>query len=343
MLEYITKVNLRKAGLSGLFNLSMNYLECRTKPIKCISKPVTIMSEPTGDCNLKCKMCPRAAIDYKKQGSVDFEKWKEVMQKQFPYWHFHGFMGIGEPLLHPKFTDMIEYLEDRKVWKFVTTNATLLTDDKIKSLIKNNLNRMFISMDSSSKEMYETIRVGANFDKVCSNIKNLTNEIKKRKSKMEVILQSVLLKENAKDLPDMVRLASKLGVKEFRFQDIEIKFDTGWSTEEHAMRSNRSFFEKYIKEANKVGKELGVSVKFYNTSDYSLVRTKCVAPWNQAYIRWNGMITPCCTTLTHVHFFYGNIFEESFKDIWNNKKAMAFRKAARSKNQPKQCQKCSCL
>jgi radical SAM protein with 4Fe4S-binding SPASM domain len=343
VIDYISKVNFQKAGLKGFMNLGLNYMESKTHPIICRSNPATVMSEPTGNCNLKCKMCVRSAINYEKQGDIDFEKWVKIMDEEFPFWHFHGFIGIGEPLLHKDFAKMIEYLDKRGLWKFVTTNGILLTDSMIDSLVTHNLNRMFISVDGATKETYEKIRDCAKFDTIVSNIEHLVNEVKKRNSKMEIIMQSVFLKENAQEVPEMVKLAHKLGVNEYRFQDIELKFDTGWSTAEHSLRANREFFEKPIKEALKVGKELGVAVKLYNTSPPSLTRKCCIAPWNQVYIRWDGKITPCCTTLIDKTFFYGNIFEEHFKDMWNNEKAMTFRKMARSKTQPQQCVNCSCL
>jgi len=343
VIEYIRKVNFRKAGVGGLLNLGLNYFESKTKPIRCLSNPTTVMSEPTGNCNLKCKMCVRSAINYKKQGDIDFSKWISVMDNEFPFWHFHGFIGIGEPLFHKDFAKMIEYLDNRGIWKFVTTNGLLLTDSMIDALITHNLNRMFISVDGATKKTYEMIRNCAKFETLVSNVENLVNEVKRRKSKMEIILQSVFLKENAHEVPEMVKLAHKLGVKEYRFQDIELKFDTGWSTAEHSLRANREYFEKHIKEALKVGKELGVDVKLYNTTEPSKIRKCCIAPWNQVYIRWDGKITPCCTTLIDKTFFYGNIFEEHFNDLWNNKKALTFRKMAISKNQPKQCINCSCL
>lgn len=343
VIDYIKKVNFRKAGLSGFANLGLNYIECRTKPIVCRSMPATVMSEPTGNCNLKCKMCVRSAINYKKQGDIDFDKWVEVMDREFPFWHFHGFIGIGEPLFHKDFARMIEYLDSRGIWKFVTTNGLLLTKDMSDSLITHNLNRMFISVDAATKKTYEMIRDCAKYETLISNVQNLVDQVKKRKSDMEIILQSVFLKENAHEVPDMVRLAHKLGIKEYRFQDIELKFDTGWSTKDHSLRGNEDHFRKYINEALKVGKKLGVDVRLYNTKPPSVVRKNCVAPWNQVYIRWDGKITPCCTTLIDKTFFYGNIFEEHFKDLWNNKRAQSFRKMARSKKQPQQCVECSCL
>ena len=340
VLKYVTKIS--KMSVLDFANLVYNYYECKTKPMICNSMPATVMTEPSGNCNLKCKMCVRSAIDYKQQGDIDFDNWKDILEQDFNWWHFHGFIGIGEPMMHPRFCDMIEYLESRNLFKFLTTNGTLLTDSRIKSLVKNNLNRMYISIDSANKENFERIRVGANFDKVCENIKNLRSEIRKRESKMEVIMQSVLLKENAKELSDMVKLAFDLDVKEYRFQDIETKFDVGWSTSEHSYRGNESYFDKYLKEARAVGKRLGVKVTTYNMKPASKVRTSCIAPWNQVYIRWNGLITPCCTTLIDKTYSYGNIFEEKFKDMWNNHKAQTFRKMAVNE-QPEQCKGCSCL
>jgi len=342
MIEYATKA-LSRAGFSGLKNLIHNYYECKTKPLICKSWPATVMSEPSGNCNLKCKMCVRSAINYRKQGDIDFNEWVKVMDNEFPFWHFHGFIGIGEPLYHKNFVDMIEYLDNRNIWKFVVTNSTLLTDNTIDGLITHNLNRIFLSVDAATKKTLEKIREGLHYESTMSKIQNLVEQVKKRKSELEIILQSVCLKENAIELPELINLAYKLGIKEVRFQDIELKFDVGWSTKEHSLRGNRNYFQKYIDESIKKAKKFGIELKLYNMNDYTNIRKNCFAPWNQVYIRWNGLITPCCTTLIDKTYFYGNIFEEHFKDMWNNEKAQNFRAMARSNKQPKQCKNCSCL
>ena len=53
-----------------------------------------------------------------------------------------------------------------------TTNATLLNDTISKKIIDSGVDVVFFSVDGASKETFEKIRVGANFERVKENIRS---------------------------------------------------------------------------------------------------------------------------------------------------------------------------
>ena len=51
----------------------------------------------------------------------------------------------------------------------------------------------------------------------------------------------------------------------------------------------------------------------------------CYRAFNSAIIEWNGTVRPCCADIEQLYDM-GNVKDESFREIWNNKKYIDFRK-----------------
>jgi radical SAM protein with 4Fe4S-binding SPASM domain len=51
---------------------------------------------------------------------------------------------------------------------------------------------------------------------------------------------------------------------------------------------------------------------------------KCDLLWTETVINWDGSILPCCSVFDEKYSF-GNIKENSFKEIWNNDKYLSAR------------------
>ena len=83
--------------------------------------------------------------------------------------------GLGEPLLHPRLVDMVEYASARGVRVGFNSNATLFTEMICERLIRAGLGWLHISVDASTAATYEHIRDGANFEKMCRNVRRLVD------------------------------------------------------------------------------------------------------------------------------------------------------------------------
>lgn len=128
-------------------------------------------------CNLKCPMCPRQNFDPGK-GYMPFDLVKKILDQATE----HGllafnFGGLGEPTLHPQVLDIIRYAKDKGVVDVnMHTNGTRLSPEFNRKFLDSGLDRIIISLDSADKETYEKIRVGAQFDKVCTAVEDLVRQ-----------------------------------------------------------------------------------------------------------------------------------------------------------------------
>ena len=64
----------------------------------------------------------------------------------------------------------------------------------------------------------------------------------------------------------------------------------------------------------------------------------CYRVWSGAVITTNGDVLPCCYDKAH-QFAYGNIMDTPLKELFQNEKALAFRKAA-LQEKPNICKEC---
>jgi radical SAM protein with 4Fe4S-binding SPASM domain len=128
-------------------------------------------------CNLKCPMCPRQEYIPGK-GYMDIKTIKNILDQATE----HGlcafnFAGLGEPTLHPDIFKIIRYAKEKGVVDVnMHTNGTLLGSVFNRRLIESGLDRLIISLDSADKKRYESIRVGASFEKVYAAVEDLIKQ-----------------------------------------------------------------------------------------------------------------------------------------------------------------------
>src|SRR5438270_2094374 len=91
--------------------------------------PTYVQIEPVGQCNLRCQMC---AIQFRRDGPpygppafMPFETFRSLFD-QFDGLEELHLQGLGEPMMHPRFFDMVAYAAARGVRVSTNSNLTLL-------------------------------------------------------------------------------------------------------------------------------------------------------------------------------------------------------------------------
>ncbi len=291
-------------------------------------------------------MCPRGDPKFKDQ-MMSYEEYTKIVD-QVPFAKEIELTGLGEPLMHKDLYRMIEYARKRKMRTVVTTNATLLNDKNIDNVLKSGLSTLHVSIDSPDPETFKAIRVGTTLEKVTANLKNLIQQRDKKKSKLRVVINSILMMRNYHQVEDMVKLGASMGVDEIGFSDMQYSFDTGsehWgiSTEAESLRcacdAEKDTIRKYFLSAETLAKELGLKIALPRL-DQPKVRTRCKQPWTMLVTDERGEVRPCCA----IHFVsFGNLQKQSFSEVWNSKNFTTFRERLLSDDIPEKCKICTFL
>src|SRR5512140_1165309 len=81
-----------------------------------------------------------------------------------------AFAGLGEPLLHERFPEMVRLAHERGLRTEMTSNAMLLTPALAERLIDAGLDQFTVSIDGTSDEAHGDVRPGASLTEIVSNV-----------------------------------------------------------------------------------------------------------------------------------------------------------------------------
>ena len=148
-----------------------------------LSVPFVIFVDPSDLCNFKCKFCPSGDVNLMKQSgrslkTMDFDLYKKIINDICEFEKPIKVLRLykdGEPLLNPRFADMINYAREKKCSERIdtTTNASLLNPKLNLKIIEARLDRINISIEGVNEQQYlDFSNYKINFDKFVSNIRH---------------------------------------------------------------------------------------------------------------------------------------------------------------------------
>src|SRR5258706_3499541 len=129
--------------------------------------PISSAFEPTTSCNLRCPECPSGLRAFTRPtGMLQSDFFSETIDQLSKELLYLVFYFQGEPYLNPDFLDMVHYASTKKIYTATSTNAHYLNDDNAKRTIESGLDRLIISIDGTTQDVYSQYRVGGQLDKV---------------------------------------------------------------------------------------------------------------------------------------------------------------------------------
>ena len=292
---------------AGRGDISLNY-------------PLHLNFELNFGCNLKCPACLNALplkdwpykVDPKSQ--ISFDKFRKIIDEGIEY----GLPAIelngeNEPFLYKDIIKCIIYAKEKGILHILLhTNGTLLTEELLSEIIDSGLTNISFSLDAATKETYDKIRVGGDYDKVVKNI-NILLEMKKKREFIFPLVRVSFYR-------------NKINFSEIsQFKEIwEDKVD---------FVSFSHFYNPFV------------GVDRYNSieNEYRVEGYRpdlCIEPLQRLFIFNNGNVAPCCSMFGG-NLIMGNIHDSSIYDIWNSDELKKLRENRRQKKSlPEICKKC---
>ena len=276
--------------------------------------PSKISIESGNLCNLRCPLCPTGQQDKSaKKGFISFDVFKKVVDEIGQYLTVIRLYNWGEPMLNKDLLSMIHYAKESGIDIKISTNLSMkMEDNQIESLLKAGLEKIYISCNGTSSESYLKYHVGGDFNLVMDNMKRLVQ--KKRVipgCHTKLVWLFHVFKHNEHEIDAAKELAKKIGIK---IKISKMRPDMGkevFETTQRALERDKAWMP--------------------DNPEFTIVSTKrkqrigCMLPWTETMINWDGSVLPCCAVYSEKYAF-GNILENSFKEIWNNEMYIAARK-----------------
>src|SRR5687767_11735469 len=212
-LNILSKLTLRRSW-NGLKVLSSFYLSKWTRKPMQWGYPISISFEPTTSCNLRCPECPSGLRAFSRPtGMLKKDFFSETIDQLSKELVYLVFYFQGEPFLNPDFLNMVQYAASKKIYTATSTNAHYLKDDVAKRTVESGLDRLIISIDGTTQEIYQQYRVGGNLNKVLEGAANIVKWKKELKSRTPfIIFQFLVVRHNEHQIEEVKELAKQIGV-----------------------------------------------------------------------------------------------------------------------------------
>lgn len=306
--------------------VGFHYSRLMNKPVQ-FGMPVFVSVEPTTSCNLRCPQCPSGLREFTRPtGMLRDQLFEKILPQLKKHLHSLTFYFQGEPYLNPDFLKMVSFANAHSIYTITSTNAHYLTEENAKQTILSKLDKLIISVDGITQEVYEQYRIGGKLDKVIEGTKEILNQKKLLKSKTpHVVWQFVVFKPNQHQISAVKKLGRELGVDEVKIKTAQIyDFENG-----HDLIPEQETYSRYKK---------GASGKYEIKNE---LLNQCWRMWQGCVITWDGKIVPCCFD-KDAKYQLGNLQTERFESIWYSEAYTNFRRSVlKSRNQIDICTNCT--
>ncbi|MBP0021215.1 MAG: radical SAM protein [Cyanobacteria bacterium SBLK] len=308
-------------------------------------EPLLIDLEPAYGCNLRCRMCHVTYMKDRKPKFLDIDRvdWQFLQDKDV------SLGSMFEPTLHPSFNKLIGYLNDQNARISFVTNAFNFSLERLDNLYNSKLDVVYFSFDGASPEKYEYIRQRSQYKRVISNIQNFIKQFKN--SGTTFIVNFTVCQYNMEEIIPAIDLWESLGVDILGFiamvsrekhqffaentlfpvrneyeQALETAANYTIKNNLNIALSSAYYSKPEIKEkyadsfvapgAISANKNLMKSETYSSHSRYGygespIAHKSCCSPFTIVRIDYDANVYIC------QHIKVGNLYEQSFCDIWN--------------------------
>lgn len=282
---------------------------------ECFYYPKYLTIETCNNCNARCVMCPKGQKGTNSLQLMEDTLFNKIVEEVKPYTNWIEMICLnsdGEPLLDQQIGPRIKKLKDSGIKHVnISTNAQLLTETKIRELLDSGLDDIRVSLDGYTKQTFEKIRKGLNYDIVKENVLKLIQMRNDYHSDMEIRIRMVELEENQEERVKWMEFWKSQVCEKDRVQLMPMHTWSGKILEEDVRR-----------------------IAFYADKP-------CVSVFSSFTINYDGVVQLCDSDIAQQEIM-GDVREKSIKEIWQGEKFERIRDlhATERRNSIEICQGC---
>jgi MoaA/NifB/PqqE/SkfB family radical SAM enzyme len=322
--------------------------------------------EPVGRRPMSRSLSPVAIrVDGRRGGApglLSFDAFCRLLE-QLPGLGKLHLAGASEPLLHPRFFDMVRHATARGVEVSTTTRLTVLNERRAEECVKSGLYRMHVPLDAAGTRVYDFSRRGAAHERLLRHLRFLSHARREHGSGPRISLGAVVMRGNIAELPSLVRLAHEHGADALSVRQLADFVESNALcaghkrvakfVESEALRdADLESVERHFAEARALAEELGVALELPGIGPRPSLdsegarplaqsgRGRCSRPWSGAYIGFSGEARPCAMAAQATGAVLGNAIREGVVHVWQNDAYRRFRDRLESDEPPEICQGC---
>ncbi|MBD3213900.1 MAG: radical SAM protein, partial [Candidatus Lokiarchaeota archaeon] len=292
--------------------------------------PIRLQIEITDRCNFDCIMCDRHNLQKIRtlDNIISYKTFKHMVENINPL--YLTLNGLGEPLLNTDIYKFLELCNRKHITTSMPSNMSLMNDINIEKLVSNPPTILTFSLHGTNPQSFEEITRSSTFYRCIENFEKLLATMDRKKTIIRILC--CLQSKNLEEYESMFQYLKKWELLDsFRLEPV---FDFGVDSDivptYTQLKTAIANINKDINSITERQKKLFYIIWREKLIDLLSRKTlknesPCLTPWISTYITATGKVLPCCY-LTSEKYVMGNIYKNSFNEIWNGKKYRAFRR-----------------
>lgn len=296
--------------------------------------PVLVEVDPSNACNHACSFCLSAYIHFDKfKGTETFSRTmmsRDVLLKLCEDFSNMGVRAInwtggGEPTLNKHLKEAIEYCGSKGIKMGMFSNGTLFDKWDMFDVIVDNMTWVRISVDAGTKETYDGVRKAKgyeNWDKMVSNLSKLINVNKDKGNKIDIGVGFVISPDTYHEIVDFAKFFKNFDLTYCQYKPEIVVREVGNEQRDADFWLNK--VNPLLEEAKEI---LGnkFQINGYKFEDLANDREKfgrnykqCLGSQISPCVGADGNVYVCTNHRGWKQYSYGNIYMNSFQEIWND-------------------------
>jgi radical SAM protein with 4Fe4S-binding SPASM domain len=284
----------------------------------------------------------------------------------------------GEPLLYKHIVELGQYLRSKKLTTYLLTNGTLIKENI--DFILNNIIGLCLSIDGPEKyhdsirqegsfqeicsnlealmkekkrlrKLFPYIQINMTISQYnYASVKDFVRELRERFKEEKIIVYDSSTNPWAKkrdiaiNFQPLYFTTKEKGMGYLaQMKELGCESASGWEgfleddpIDIDAARLKRDLEDLWRAEGIDYSNFIDV-YKYFTDINENFGKSKCIGPWHELTIRRTGDVYPCVDL---PDYKIGNIYEASFKDIWEGNKLKKFREFLKKENL-EMCNRCT--
>ena len=339
-----------------MIRAARNLINIALKPRTASSLPIYLHVEPTNRCHLACIGCARDVV-LEGSGDMPFDAYTRLIDDVKP--QYVALNGIGEPVLHPRFFDMVRYAKARGA-QVNTCSSMVLKAADFEEFVLSGLDLLKVSLDGATPATYQKLRGRDLHGRVLEGVAAVAKARQRHGIATPALRFNCLLVEDTlHEMEALIVLARELGVPAVIFQPLEsssVEVRTRPLIENVDYDGFRALLVVAARRADELKVETNLDDligrfpvywgKYRQDDRVEPDTTVCPMPWYSLYVNASGVAQPCCkfSRYGETHGALGNIVKDGPAAVWNGEAMQRLRdefKHGVRRNQI--CQECVAL
>ena len=308
--RFLTTLSNLSSGKKGRFEYFKSAFSAYFKMSKSLGKPTIITVEPTNACDQKCPICETGNGELNRvKKMMKLDEFKHIIDDIAAHANEIMLYFMGETFINKDAYKMIKYSRTKNIFLNSVTNGNFVDAEK---MLLSDISEIQVHIGGMTQKTHEIYRVDGVLKKAKKAIEELVALKKSLSSKTKIHVGFIVMKHNVHEIEEFQEYCKSVGVDEAEL----IKPCARNTIEAATFIPDEEEWWIYKKDKFLEEGKLEPLNPADNYCDYLYFGSNIYA---------NGDVVPCCRDVNGEHVM-GNVHEEAFEKIWNNKRYKDFRK-----------------